>query len=815
MFFHFSSILIVSLLTLHHVEASLKEFIKFERIEYEELPATGNFQFDPYNNVPQGFAPYTSKRSPKVFVAVPRRSQGVPSTLNYVKLEEGRDLYVNPKLHSYPNYEMNELDPSNKPSSHRIVSVYRPRVDECERLWFVDIGVSNTSGIANIIQQPSIWVIDLKNDSVINRYEIPPSDAINGLGLANLAVDVISCDGNSFAYLPNLITSQIIVYNLEKNQSYTVQHNYFHMHPFEGDYNVDGLRFTWDDGIFSIALAERDKNSSYRLAYFHPMSSFSEFAVSTEVLQNETLATRSYHGDDFKLVGNRGKNSQSTMHEFHEKSGTLFFAEINQNAVTCWNSKRSLKPSRLGTVAKDNLTLIYPSDLKVVEDDLWVLSNRMIRHIYSKLDTDGGFNFRIFRTSVKDAIADTKCKQTSKLRETFMEIKPQISLWNLFPHTTSKWNSIRYKNIPISWDTNVYDAYVNVPFGMTRYRDKLFVTIPRRNPGIPSSLNVVELVGNPPYINPMLISYPNFQTNALDPLNRADSSKIVSVYRPRVDRCDRLWFVDTGVLEYTNNQINVQRPSIWTVDLKTNNLIGRFEIPSSVVPDGKGLASITLDDDDCANTFAYVTDWFNRALIVYSAQQNRAWRFNNNYFHFNPFEGDFSIDGIQFQWSDGLFSVALSTTKPNGYRTAFFHPLSSTAEFTVTTEILRNETLASRRVHGNDFKHLGTRGYGTQSGTHFYDLNSNVIFFAEMQKNAISCWNVKKPLKPANIHLVAQNNSTMIYPSDVFIDNESTLWVLSNRLPRFIYDRYNSNEFNFNIFRGNVNEILRRTSCLL
>lgn len=62
--------------------------------------------------MPQGFAPHITPNSSKVFIAVPRRSLGVPSTLNYVELKDGQDLYVNPKLHSYPSYEMNELDVS-------------------------------------------------------------------------------------------------------------------------------------------------------------------------------------------------------------------------------------------------------------------------------------------------------------------------------------------------------------------------------------------------------------------------------------------------------------------------------------------------------------------------------------------------------------------------------------------------------------------------------------------------------------------------------------------------------------------------------
>lgn len=215
--------------------------------------------------------------------------------------------------------------------------------------------------------------------------------------------------------------------------------------------------------------------------------------------------------------------------------------------------------------------------------------------------------------------------------------------------------------------------------------------------------------------------------------------------------------------------IVVQRPAIYAIDLLTDTIFGRFEIPISIVPDGRGLASITLDDDDCANTFAYLPDWFNRILIVFSATQDRAWRFEHNFFHFNPFEGDFSVDGQTFQWTDGIFSIALSSKKLNGFKTAFFHALSSQGEFTVSTEVLKNEQLSTRLSHGKDFKFLGQRGANSQSGSHALDLNTNVMFFTQMQRNAVTCWNVHEPLKPANIHIVEQNNATLIYTADLTV----------------------------------------------
>lgn len=66
-----------------------------------------------------------------------------------------------------------------------------------------------------------------------------------------------------------------------------------------------------------------------------------------------------------KLIGNRGENTQSTMHGYHQQTRVMFFAEINRNAVSCWNSNTSLRPSNMGEVARDNVTLVYPSDLNV------------------------------------------------------------------------------------------------------------------------------------------------------------------------------------------------------------------------------------------------------------------------------------------------------------------------------------------------------------------------------------------------------------------------------------------------------------------
>lgn len=64
-------------------------------------------------------------------------------------------------------------------------------------------------------------------------------------------------------------------------------------------------------------------------------------------------------------------------------------------------------------------------------------------------------------------------------------------------------------------DPRVYIAGNNVPMGASHHRNRIFLTVPRRRPGIPATLNFVytkTLSGN---VSPSYIPFPNLQTNEL------------------------------------------------------------------------------------------------------------------------------------------------------------------------------------------------------------------------------------------------------------------------------------------------------------
>lgn len=110
-----------------------------------------------------------------------------------------------------------------------------------------------------------------------------------------------------------------------------------------GDYNVSGLNFHWTDGVSGMALSPRREDGSKTL-YFHAASGIHEFAVLNTVLMNESCASSdNYHL--LQLAGEKGPKSQGFSSVYDFETGIIYFLQINQHGVACWDTKTSLNPS--------------------------------------------------------------------------------------------------------------------------------------------------------------------------------------------------------------------------------------------------------------------------------------------------------------------------------------------------------------------------------------------------------------------------------------------------------------------------------------
>lgn len=264
-------------------------------------------------------------------------------------------------------------------------------------------------------------MFDLKTDRRLRRYQLRDDDINADTFIANIAVDVGTTCQDTFMYASDELGYGLIVYSWETNDSWRLEHSYFMPDPLAGDYNVAGLNFQWgEEGIFGLALSAIQPNG-YRILFFHPLSSFREFAVSTEILRDKSRVDNNYHY--FIVLPSRGPNTHITAHTI-DQNGLLFFNLIDQNAVGCWDSGKPYRKQNLAIVAKDDVGLVFPSDVRVDRTNtLWVFSDRMPVHLLATLDfTD--VNFRLYFAPVKELISGTVCDPT--VEEVSLASVPQV-----------------------------------------------------------------------------------------------------------------------------------------------------------------------------------------------------------------------------------------------------------------------------------------------------------------------------------------------------------------------------------------------------
>ncbi len=122
-------------------------------------------------------------------------------------------------------------------------------------------------------------------------------------------------------------------------------------------------------------------------------------------------------------------------------------------------------------------------------------------------------------------------------------------------------------------------------------------------------------------------------------------SKIANVFRLHVDVCDRLWLVDTGLIDILGTRQVVHEPKIQVYNLNNDQLIKEYTLPKDLLKENTFLANIIADvsKDRCDDAFAYVADLGSNALIVYSLLNDESWRVTHHFFHFDPINGDYNI----------------------------------------------------------------------------------------------------------------------------------------------------------------------------
>uniref|UniRef100_A0A182XIE2 Uncharacterized protein n=1 Tax=Anopheles quadriannulatus TaxID=34691 RepID=A0A182XIE2_ANOQN len=328
-------------------------------------------------------------------------------------------------------------------------------------------------------------------------------------------------------------------------------------------------------------------------------------------------------------------------------------------------------------------------------------------------------------------------------------------------------------------------------------RSRLFVTIPRFVEGIPYTLGRVSRVQGPS--GPLIEPFPNAAIQARPETNNCQG--IVSVFRIKIDECNRMWVLDTGKI----GEKRICLPQLVVIDMKTDKIIHRYQIPADQLVCELSLL-VNLDPSplgSCKNTKVYMADVTAPAMIVYDMPRGKSWRITNKQMHPNPDHGTFTISNESFDLMDGMVAMALSPRiptdnvvfqsnygtnwRPSNDRLLYFHALASVTENAVRTSVLHNDTIWEEDVEAmpRAFRPIGVRP--SQAVAEAMDSNGN-LFFGLVGQNAIACWDSTTPYNPANMRIVSQNSETLQFPSGVKIirnrKGAEELWVLTCRFQK-------------------------------
>lgn len=247
-------------------------------------------------------------------------------------------------------------------------------------------------------------------------------------------------------------------------------------------------------------------------------------------------------------------------------------------------------------------------------------------------------------------------------------------------------------------------------------------------------------------------------------------------------------------------------------DLTTNTRIRRYEFRPEDTNANTFIANTVVDiGKNCDDTFAYFSDELGYGLIAYSFEQNKSWRFAHSFFFPDPLRGDFNVAGLNFQWGEeGIFGIALSPIKSDGYRTLFFSPLASHREFSVSTRILRDESRVEDSFH--DFQVMDERA-GNAHTTSRVMSEDGIMLFNLIDQNAIGCWHSSMPYTPQFHGIVDRDDVGLVFPADVKVDENRDVWVISDRMPVFLIAELDYNDVNFRIYTAPLDELIAGTVC--
>lgn len=294
-----------------------------------------------------------------------------------------------------------------------------------------------------------------------------------------------------------------------------------------------------------------------------------------------------------------------------------------------------------------------------------------------------------------------------------------------------------------------------------------YLSVPRWSPGIPATVNKIEVIDG----KPMLSAYPSWDMNTI-----GDPAALQSVLGWEIDELNRAWFLDQGHIEGQRCIDGTQKLVCW--DLTANKLVESIVIPDEIASyEASFLNDVMVDN---ANGYVYIadsgifTDPLQGGLIVYNMRTKELRRVLHQHVSTQDVPDYwFKIAGKPV-WKDrpmrtGADGIALSADR----KTLYWCALTARHLHALDTALLQDmstpdATLAAAVVDLGD-KGTNTDGLGAD--------NRGLIYYTMLEGQGIGIYD-----PAAKIYKPFISDERMIWVDGMTFDNKGYLIFNSNRL---------------------------------
>ncbi|KAJ8687624.1 hypothetical protein QAD02_023420 [Eretmocerus hayati] len=380
--------------------------------------------------------------------------------------------------------------------------------------------------------------------------------------------------------------------------------------------------------------------------------------------------------------------------------------------------------------------------------------------------------------------------------------------WKYFDYL---WESEEQKNEYIS--KNLYKPEAMLPIDVDRSKDgRTFVSVVRA-PGVPASLHTIsDQIMNS---GPLLVPYPNWSTWK----NPKECKGITGVFRIAIDKCNRLWVLDTGKID----EEYICSAQLLVYDLSTDRLISKIPIPDSIARDKNKMGLLVTPivetyGKNCSQTTVYVNDVIGHGLIIWN--EDKFIRLENDLFKPEEKYANFTIAGESFYLPDGIFNQILTPEKFfNGERYLYFRPLASRSLYSVPAKDLK------LNGNSNSTRYSGYKDVLSSQATAMVFSSNGTLFYGLTEDIAIGCWNLNKTLKSENLGIPLIDKQRLQFMSGLKIitnpkrfrqglsHGKERLLMMTNRIQKFYRGTQNSSEINYRVMSIGVRELVKDTVC--